>query len=102
MLFVVKNNLIIDVTIIFLKIFGLLVFSSYFKFSGLYLNYSLVASFVRYRLMSGYKDRENEGLGPRRARFQTVRKQDKKAEVSFGTCGGRGCNCRVGRIVVRC
>ena len=52
--------------------------------------------------MSGYKDRENEGLGPRRARFQTVRKQDKKAEVSFGTRGGRGCNCRVRRIVVRC
>ena len=98
-----KTNLIVGVTTIFKKqFFGLLVFSSYFKFSGLYLNYSLAASFVRCRLMSGYKDRENEGLGPRRARFQTVRKQDKKAEVSFGTRGGRGCNCRVRRIVVRC
>ena len=62
----------------------------------------LSASCGHCRLMSEYKDRENEGLGPRRARFQTVRKQDKKAEVSFGTRGGWGCNCRVGGIVVRC
>ena len=98
----VKNNLIIDVTIIFLKIFGLLVFSSYFKFSGLYLNYSLSVTCGRCRLMSKYKDWENEKLGPRRARFLAVRKQDKKAEASFGTRGGRGCNCRVRRIVVGC
>ena len=52
--------------------------------------------------MSKYKDWENEKLGPRRARFLAVRKQDKKAEASFGTRGGRGCNCRVRRIVVRC
>ena len=42
------------------------------------------------RLMRKYKDWENEKLGTRRARFLAVRKQDKGAEASFGTCGGRG------------
>ena len=62
----------------------------------------LSATCGRCRLMSKYKDWENEKLGPRRARFLAVRKQDKKAEASFGTRGGRGCNCRVRRIVVGC
>ena len=43
-----------------------------------------------YRLMRKYKDWENEKLGTRRARFLAVRKQDKGAEASFGTRGGRG------------
>ena len=51
---------------------------------------------------AGAADWENEKLGPCRARFLAVRKQDKKAKASFGTRGGRGCNCRVRRIVVRC
>ena len=73
----------------------------YIKFVWLY-KAGKAATCGRCRLMSKYKDWENEKLGPRRARFLAVRKQDKKTEASFGTHGGRGCNCRVRRIVVGC
>ena len=44
----------------------------------------LVTSCLRCRLMSGYKDRGNEGLGPRRASFPNCWKAGQKAEVSLG------------------
>ena len=47
----------------------------------------LVTSCLRYRLMSGYKDRGNEGLGPRRASFPKCWKAGQRAEVSFGKRG---------------
>ena len=77
-------------------------FNIYFKFSGLLIELFPFFWSGLYRLMRKYKDWENEKLGTRRARFLAVRKQDKGAEARFGTHGGRGCNCRVGRIVVRC
>ena len=63
---------------------------------------ALVSACWRYRLISGYKDRGNEGLGLRRASFPKCWKAGQRAEVSFGIRGGWGCNCRVEGIVVRC
>ena len=78
-------TLIIDVTTLIkwkfkysFKNFWAVNLNIHFKFSGLYLNYSLAASFVRCKLMSGYKDRENEGLGPRRASFPYYQKAGQK------------------------
>ena len=65
-------------------------FNIYFKSSGLLIELFPFFWSGLYRLMRKYKDWENEKLGTRRARFLAVGKQDKGAEASFGTRGGRG------------